>query len=53
MYKGDYPPIIRQWVDKKSKKEGRPWSILPTFTKNEINLIKGISYSEIYNIIDF
>lgn len=42
MYKGDYPAIVRQWVDKKSKKEGRSWSTLPTFTKNEIKLIKGM-----------
>jgi len=32
---------MREWVDKKSKIEGRPWSTLPTFTKDEINLIKG------------
>lgn len=41
MYKGDYPPIMRKWVDKKSEEEGRPWSTLPTFTENEIKLIKG------------
>ncbi|XP_050434304.1 myrosinase 1-like isoform X2 [Adelges cooleyi] len=41
VYKGDYPPVMRQWVDKKSKKEGRPWSTLPTFTKKEIELLKG------------
>jgi len=32
---------MRQWVDKKSKEEGRPWSTLPTFTEDEIKLIKG------------
>jgi len=32
---------MRQWIDKKSKEEGRPWSILPTFTEDEIKLIKG------------
>jgi len=32
---------MREWVDKKSKSEGRPWSKLPTFTKDEIKLIKG------------
>ncbi|CAI6360889.1 unnamed protein product [Macrosiphum euphorbiae] len=40
VYKGDYPPIMRQWLDKKSKEES-PWSILPTFTEDEIKLIKG------------
>jgi len=28
-------------MDKKSKEEGRPWSILPKFTEDEIKLIKG------------
>jgi len=32
---------MRRWVDKKSKEEGRPWSTLPTFTEDEIKLIKG------------
>lgn len=41
IYKGDYPPVMREWVDRKCKKEGRPWSILPTFTEDEIQLIKG------------
>jgi len=41
VYKGDYPPIMRKWVDKKSKEEGRPWSTLPSFTEDEIKLIKG------------
>ncbi|XP_050058497.1 myrosinase 1-like isoform X1 [Aphis gossypii] len=41
VYKGDYPPIMRQWIDKKSKEEGTLWSILPTFTEDEIKLIKG------------
>ncbi|XP_050433677.1 myrosinase 1-like isoform X2 [Adelges cooleyi] len=41
VYKGDYPPVMRQWVDKKSKQEGRPWSTLPTFTKKEIELLNG------------
>jgi len=41
IYKGDYPSIMREWVDKKSKEEGRPWSTLPTFTEDEIKLIKG------------
>ncbi|KAE9543770.1 hypothetical protein AGLY_002000 [Aphis glycines] len=41
IYKGDYPPIMRSWVDKKCKEEGRPWSTLPKFTEDEIKLIKG------------
>ncbi|VVC29505.1 Hypothetical protein CINCED_3A000813 [Cinara cedri] len=41
IYKGDYPPVMREWVDKKSKREGRPWSTLPKFTEDEIKLIKG------------
>jgi len=32
---------MRKWVDEKSKEEGRPWSTLPTFTEDEIKLIKG------------
>jgi len=49
VYKGDYPPIMREWVDKKSKEEGRPWSKLPTFTEDEIKLIKGTCLTD--NII--
>lgn len=41
IYKGDYPPVMREWIDRKCKKEGRPWSILPTFTEDEVRLIKG------------
>ncbi|XP_025421294.1 myrosinase 1-like [Sipha flava] len=41
VYKGDYPPVMREWVDKKSLDEGRPWSTLPKFTDYEIELIKG------------
>lgn len=44
MYKGDYPPVMREWVDKKCEKEGRPWSTLPTFTDDEIELIKGTKF---------
>jgi len=32
---------MRKWVDKKSEEEGIPWSKLPTFTEDEIKLIKG------------
>ncbi|XP_050546386.1 myrosinase 1-like [Daktulosphaira vitifoliae] len=41
IYKGDYPPVMREWVDKKCKSEGRPWSTLPTFSEEEIKLLKG------------
>lgn len=34
---------MRLWVDKKSKMEGRPWSTLPNFTKDEVEMIKGES----------
>lgn len=33
---------MKQWVDEKCKQEGRPWSSLPTFTEDEIELIKGL-----------
>jgi len=49
VYKGDYPPIMRRWVDKKSAAEGLPWSKLPTFTEDEIKLIKGACFTD--NII--
>uniref|UniRef100_A0A2S2Q6R5 Myrosinase 1 n=1 Tax=Sipha flava TaxID=143950 RepID=A0A2S2Q6R5_9HEMI len=41
VYKGDYPSIMKEWVNKKCLKEGRPWSILPTFSDDEIKMIKG------------
>ncbi|XP_050546382.1 myrosinase 1-like [Daktulosphaira vitifoliae] len=41
IYKGDYPPVMREWVDRKCKSEGRPWSTLPTFSEEEIKLLKG------------
>lgn len=41
---------MRQWIDKKSKEEGTPWSILPTFTEDEIKLIKGEFLTD--NILD-
>ncbi|XP_050546381.1 myrosinase 1-like [Daktulosphaira vitifoliae] len=41
IYKGDYSPIMRKFVDRKSKEEGRPWSTLPTFTDEEIKLLIG------------
>lgn len=38
---GDYPPIMRELVDKRSKEEGRQRSRLPVFTKAEIEEIRG------------
>ncbi|XP_065212470.1 myrosinase 1-like [Planococcus citri] len=38
---GNYPPIMRELVDKRSKEEGRMRSRLPTFTPEEIEEIKG------------
>ncbi|XKL62729.1 hypothetical protein PGB90_002562 [Kerria lacca] len=40
---GDYPPIMRELVDKRSKEEGRQRSRLPVFTKAEIEEIRGTS----------
>uniref|UniRef100_A0A0A9XVM1 Myrosinase 1 n=2 Tax=Lygus hesperus TaxID=30085 RepID=A0A0A9XVM1_LYGHE len=38
---GDYPPAMREYIDRASKKEGRVKSVLPTFTPEEVKLIKG------------
>jgi hypothetical protein len=38
---GDYPPIMKEWMAKKSKEEGYSRSRLPTFTKEEIEMVKG------------
>ena len=40
---GDYPPIMRELIDRKSQEQGLAESRLPTFTKDEINYIKGSS----------
>ena len=38
---GDYPPVMKEWVAKKSKEEGYSKSRLPSFTKEEIEMVKG------------
>lgn len=39
---GDYPPVMRDYVDRNSAYEGLPISRLPYFTEQEINEIQGI-----------
>ncbi|KAL1138328.1 hypothetical protein AAG570_008392 [Ranatra chinensis] len=38
---GDYPPVMRDTVDRNSAGEGRRFSRLPSFTNEEIEFIKG------------
>jgi len=38
---GDYPPVMKEWIAKKSKEEGYSRSRLPSFTKEEIEMVKG------------
>ncbi|XP_066994441.2 myrosinase 1 [Anabrus simplex] len=38
---GDYPPIVRELLDKKSEAEGRPRSRLPYFSKDMVEYIQG------------
>jgi hypothetical protein len=38
---GDYPPAMKEWMAKKSKEEGYSRSRLPSFTKEEIEMVKG------------
>jgi lactase-phlorizin hydrolase len=38
---GDYPPVMKEWMAKKSKEEGYSRSRLPSFTKEEIAMVKG------------
>ena len=38
---GDYPPLMKELVEKKSKEEGYYRSRLPTFTQEEIQMLKG------------
>lgn len=45
---GDYPPIMRELVDKRSQEEGRTRSRLPTFTPEEIEEIRGAYFKEIF-----
>ncbi|XP_069695524.1 myrosinase 1-like isoform X1 [Periplaneta americana] len=38
---GDYPPLMKEWMAKRSKEEGYTRSRLPSFTLEEIEMIKG------------
>jgi hypothetical protein len=38
---GDYPLAMKEWMAKKSKEEGYSRSRLPSFTKEEIEMVKG------------
>jgi hypothetical protein len=38
---GDYPPAMKQWMAKKCKEEGYSRSRLPSFTEEEIEMVKG------------
>ncbi|KAJ9579864.1 hypothetical protein L9F63_004466 [Diploptera punctata] len=38
---GDYPPLMKNWLREKCKKEGYKTSHLPEFTAEEVELIKG------------
>ncbi|CAH2097407.1 unnamed protein product [Euphydryas editha] len=38
---GGWPPVIERIIAEKSKQEGLPYSRLPTFTEEEIELVKG------------
>jgi hypothetical protein len=38
---GDYPPVIKEWMTKKCKEEGYSRSRLPSFTEEEIEMVKG------------
>jgi hypothetical protein len=38
---GDYPPVMKEWVAKKSREEGYLRSRLPSFTKEEVEMVRG------------
>jgi hypothetical protein len=38
---GDYPPVMKEWMAKKSKEEGYSRSRLPSFSKEEIEMVRG------------
>uniref|UniRef100_A0A224XNE6 beta-glucosidase n=1 Tax=Panstrongylus lignarius TaxID=156445 RepID=A0A224XNE6_9HEMI len=38
---GDYPPVMRDYIDRNSASEGRAFSRLPYFTEQEIKEIRG------------
>lgn len=47
---GDYPQIVRERVDYNSKREGRSISRLPTFTKDEVQKLKGEKFLTLFLI---
>jgi len=38
---GDYPPVMKEWMAKISQEEGYSRSRLPSFTNEEIEMVKG------------
>ena len=38
---GDYPPVMREYVDRKSQEQGYQQSRLPVFTPQEVDRIRG------------
>jgi hypothetical protein len=38
---GDYPPIMKKWLAQKSKEDGYRRSRLPTFTAEEVQMVRG------------
>jgi len=42
----DYPPVMKELMSKKNKEEGYSRSRLPSFTKEEIEMVKGEFSSE-------
>ena len=41
LIKGDYPPVMREFIDKKSSLEGQKESRLPKFSPEWIQRLKG------------
>lgn len=42
IFVGDWPPVIKALLEIKSREEGRSTSRLPTFTADELQMLKGI-----------
>lgn len=38
---GDYPSVMKDWMAKKCKEEGYSRSRLPSFTQEEIEMVRG------------
>jgi hypothetical protein len=38
---GDYPPVMKEWMAKKCKEEGYSRCRLPSFTQEEIEMVRG------------